>query len=169
MLSLPTIVRGNTGSIEQANLSGAGNEIDGILKLFRGKKLSGKEATESNFRRAILHPAIFHLAMHSLSDSADSRYSYMLFDRKDDTLNDGKLYNYEISICRIESPMVILSACNSGTGTLYHGEGLMSLARGFMLAGASSVIKTSWEVNDETSADIITASLLSSFKRQTKG
>lgn len=52
--------------------------------------------------------------------------------------------------------MVVLSACNSGTGTLYHGEGLMSLARGFILAGASSVIKTAWEVNDETSAAIIT-------------
>jgi CHAT domain-containing protein len=51
--------------------------------------------------------------------------------------------------------MVVLSACNSGTGTLYHGEGLMSLARGFILAGASSVIKTAWEVNDETSATII--------------
>ena len=32
----------------------------------------------------------------------------------------------------------------------------MSLARGFILAGASSVIKTAWEVNDEASADIIT-------------
>lgn len=52
--------------------------------------------------------------------------------------------------------MVVLSACNSGTGTLYYGEGLMSLARGFILAGASSVIKTAWDVNDETSAAIIT-------------
>ena len=51
--------------------------------------------------------------------------------------------------------MVVLSACNSGTGTLYHGEGLMSLARSFILAGASSVVKTSWEVNDEVSAAII--------------
>lgn len=32
----------------------------------------------------------------------------------------------------------------------------MSLARGFILAGASSVIKTAWEVNDELSASIIT-------------
>ena len=32
----------------------------------------------------------------------------------------------------------------------------MSLARSFTLAGASSVIKTSWEINDEASAAIIT-------------
>lgn len=52
--------------------------------------------------------------------------------------------------------MVVLSACNSGTGTLYYGEGLMSLARSFILAGASSVIKTAWEINDETSLAVIT-------------
>jgi CHAT domain-containing protein len=51
--------------------------------------------------------------------------------------------------------MVVLSACNSGTGTLYYGEGLMSLARGFTLAGASSVVKTAWEINDEASSSII--------------
>ena len=100
-------------------------------------------------------PAIFHLAMHTVSDSTNSRYSYMLFDTHNDTLEDGRLYNYEISLSRLKSPMVVLSACNSGTGTLYHGEGLMSLARGFILAGASSVIMTSWAVNDEISADII--------------
>jgi CHAT domain-containing protein len=93
--------------------------------------------------------------MHSISDTVNSKYSYLLFDSGSDTLTDGKLYNYEISISRIRSPMVVLSACNSGTGILYHGEGLMSLARGFTLAGASSVIRTAWEVNDETSAKII--------------
>jgi CHAT domain-containing protein len=95
------------------------------------------------------------MAMHSVSDTTDSKYSYIMFDTHNDTLEDGKLYNYEISLTRIKSPMVVLSACNSGTGTMYHGEGLMSLARGFILAGASSVIRTKWEVNDEVSATII--------------
>ncbi len=87
----------------------------------------------------------------------------------DDTVDDGKLYNYEISLSRLRSPMVVLSACNSGTGTLYHGEGLMSLARGFILAGASSVIRTAWEVNDEVSADIISRFYQFSGSWQTQG
>jgi CHAT domain-containing protein len=140
---------------EPSSLQGTNAEIDAISKLFMVKKFTGIKATETNFREAVQHPAIFHLAMHSLSDSVNSRNSYLMFETGSDNLNDGKLYNYEISICRISSPMVVLSACNSGTGTLYHGEGLMSLARGFILAGASSVIKTAWEVNDETSAAII--------------
>ncbi len=151
----PDYGKSSTPGNESANLKGAGKEIDAIFKLFRGKKFTGNKVTETNFREAMQNSAIFHLAMHSLSDTSDSRYSYIMFDPVTDSLNDGKLYNYEISISRIKSPMVVLSACNSGTGTLYHGEGLMSLARGFILAGASSVIKTAWEVNDETSAAII--------------
>jgi CHAT domain-containing protein len=138
------------------SLQGAGAEIKSIYKWFSGKKFIGNQATEANFKKEIGYPAIFHLAMHSLSDSINSRYSFFIFDTGRDTLEDGRLYNYEISLSRIKSPMVVLSACNSGSGTLYHGEGLMSLARGFILAGASSVIKTAWEVNDETSAAIIT-------------
>jgi CHAT domain-containing protein len=79
-----------------------------------------------------------------------------MFDTHKLSAADSKLYNYEISLARIQSPMVVLSACNSGTGTLYYGEGLMSLARGFTLAGASSVIKTTWDINDEVSAAIMT-------------
>jgi CHAT domain-containing protein len=139
-----------------SSLVGAGTEIASVLKWFRGKAYTGENATKSNFISALKDPAVLHLAMHSMSDSMNSKYSYLLFDTHKPFTDDGKLYNYEISLARINSPMVVLSACNSGTGTLYSGEGLMSLARGFMLAGASSVIKTSWEINDETSTEIIT-------------
>jgi CHAT domain-containing protein len=138
------------------SLRGTGEETEQIYKWFRGKKYTGAEATESNFRKAIQYPAIFHLAMHSVSDTIDSKYSCLVFDSQADSVEDGNLYNYEIGMNRVISPMVVLSACNSGSGTLYHGEGLMSLARGFTLAGASSVIKTAWEVNDETSVAVIT-------------
>jgi CHAT domain-containing protein/tetratricopeptide (TPR) repeat protein len=139
-----------------SSLKGADVEIGSIFKWFSGKNFSGENATKTNFMTALSDPAIFHLAMHSRSDSINSRYSYLMFDTHNLSPTNGKLYNYEISLTRIKSPMVVLSACNSGTGTLYSGEGLMSLARGFTLAGASSVIKTAWEINDEASAAIIT-------------
>lgn len=139
------------------NLPFADLEVQMILKRFRGKYHQGSMATETNFREATTHPSIFHLSMHSITDTLNSRFSWLAFDAENDTLEDGNLYNYEISLMRLRSPMVVLSACNSGSGTLYHGEGLMSMARSFILAGASSVIRTSWEVNDETSSVIITS------------
>jgi CHAT domain-containing protein len=147
-----TIVSGKVLS----SLQGAPVEIGSIHRWFRGKNFSGENATRADFIQALQNPVIFHLAMHSMSDSLNSRYSYLIFDTHTDSSKENKLYNYEISLNRIKSPMVVLSACNSGTGTLYYGEGLMSLARSFTLAGASSVIKTAWEINDEASAAIIT-------------
>jgi len=139
----------------QEQLTGAANEIRSIYKRFGGSSFAGEHATKRAFLGSIANPGILHLAMHSRSDTTNSRYSYLLFDNEGDTASDNKLYNYEISISRVNSPMVVLSACNSGTGTLYYGEGLMSLARGFILAGASSVVKTAWAVNDEASSEII--------------
>ncbi len=139
-----------------SSLHGAGDEIETVFKRFRGKSFKGEDATKANFVSALRDPAIFHLAMHSMTDSLNSKYSYLLFDTHNLAPEQGKLYNYEISLTRLKSPMVVLSACNSGSGTLYSGEGLMSLARSFTLAGASSVIKTAWEINDEASAAIIT-------------
>lgn len=141
---------------ESVYLSGPEKEINGIFKRFNGTKYQGNKATESIFKSVIKQPAILHLAMHSMTDPDNSNYSYLMFDTESDTVNDGKLYNYEISLSRINSPMVVLSACKTGAGTLYHGEGVMSLARGFILAGASSVIKTFRDVNDDASAQIIT-------------
>jgi len=137
------------------SLPGARNETSAILKLFRGREFSGKSASKRNFMEALRIPAIFHLAMHSLTDTSNSKFSYLLFGQDEASMNDEKLYNYEISICKINSPMVVLSSCNSGSGKLYNGEGIMSLARGFILAGASSVVRTKWDMNDESGSAII--------------
>jgi CHAT domain-containing protein len=143
------------GNNSLASLQGAGMEIQAIYKKFGGNNFKGVKATKENFKSVLQNQDILHLAMHSMSDSVNSKYSYLMFDTHNITQEQGKLYNYEISLTRVKSPMVVLSACNSGSGTLNFGEGLMSLARGFTLAGASSVIKTAWDINDESSAAIM--------------
>jgi tetratricopeptide (TPR) repeat protein len=152
-----------------AALHGASSEIGTVYTFFSGTRFISENATKSNFLSVLHDSAIFHLAMHSRSDSLNSRYSYLMFQTGNQPDETGKLYNYEISLSRIKSPMVVLSACNSGTGTLLYGEGMMSLARGFILAGASSVIKTAWEINDETSTAIISRFYYHLSKGEEKG
>ncbi|HLN19772.1 MAG TPA: CHAT domain-containing tetratricopeptide repeat protein [Bacteroidales bacterium] len=143
----------NNPSID--SLEGAMNEIREIDKIFKGRAFIREDATKENFRNGMLNPAVLHLAMHSISDSINSLYSYLLFSPSKNDEN-SRLYNYEISLSRVNTPMIVLSSCNSGTGTLFSGEGLMSLARSFILAGARSVVRTAWEVNDESGSAIIT-------------
>lgn len=153
---LPDYSRIPTGSEKRSvSLPGAKSEGSSIFNWFQGKIFSKGNATESNFKSLLHKSAIYHLAMHSCIDSTNSKYSYLIFDCQTDTMDDGKLFNYEISTSRISSPMVVLSACNTGTGNVYQGEGIMSLTRGFILAGSSAVINTLWDVNDDASGRIM--------------
>ncbi|MGQ9621149.1 MAG: CHAT domain-containing protein, partial [Bacteroidales bacterium] len=147
------------------NLKGAEKELEQAFKHFKGKQFVASQATRNNFLSSSGSGSMFHLAMHSFADTTDSRFSYLLFINSGEADSNGKLYSYEISLSRINSPLVILSACNSGIGPLNRVEGALSLARSFVLAGASSVIRTSWEINDETSSEIIS----SFYKHLSKG
>ena len=63
------------------------------------------------------------------------------------------LYAPEISNLKLDSTqLVILSACETGTGQLVKGEGLMSLSRAFAYAGCPDIITSLWKAEDKTTA-----------------
>lgn len=165
---IPDYTKGSLSTNSLANLLGAKAEAQRVNNFFVGVEYSEGNATESVFKSTLTQNSVLHLAMHSTTDTLDSKYSYLIFDNAQDSTNDGKLYGYEISMNRVESPMVVLSACNTGTGTLYHGEGIMSLGRSFFLAGASSVVNTLWDVNDEASSFIMSEFYWNLSKGMTK-
>jgi CHAT domain-containing protein len=49
----------------------------------------------------------------------------------------------------------VLSACDTGVGKQIHGEGLMTLTRGFMYAGAARVVASLWKVEDLATAELM--------------
>jgi len=51
--------------------------------------------------------------------------------------------------------LVVLSACQTGLGKDVRGEGLIGLTRGFMYAGATSVVSSLWKVEDEVTAELM--------------
>jgi len=70
---------------------------------------------------------------------------------------DGLLTGLEASLLNLQgTELVILSACDSGTGEVKIGEGVMSLRRAFRIAGAESVLASHWPVNDKATSRLMT-------------
>ncbi|MCB0670092.1 MAG: CHAT domain-containing protein [Saprospiraceae bacterium] len=121
-----------------------------------GKTFIGNEATKRNFIRTQQNYGILHLATHGKVNSAEDDFSFLAFARTPGMpQSEYLLYLKEIYALPIQAQMVILSACETGTGKLYRGEGIASIARGFSYAGASSLIATRWSVNDKTTTDLM--------------
>lgn len=95
-----------------------------------------------------------------LTRPADSGLVLSLVDQRGEPrlgrLNLGDIFNL-----RLNSELVVLSACETGRGKEIRGEGIIGLTRGFMYAGAKRVVVSLWNVNDAKTAD-----LMEDFHRQ---
>ncbi len=134
-------------------LPGANSEVKGITKLIDGQVFKDNEATEENFKADANNYDILHLAMHTVINDSLPMYSKLLFSPDDN--EDGSFDTYEVYNMNLNARMTVLSACNTGTGRLQKGEGVMSLARAFLYAGCPAIIMTLWSVEDESSADLM--------------
>jgi CHAT domain-containing protein len=108
--------------------------------------------------------AILHYGAHGVFDDLQPETSGLLlsiFDRSKNPQLDNFLTPYHVNRMDLKADLVVLSACESALGKEVKGEGLMSLTRAFMRAGAPRVISSLWVVNDAR-----TARLMKEFYRQ---
>jgi CHAT domain-containing protein len=82
-------------------------------------------------------------------------YSTLIFSPGRDNADDRYLKTYEVYSIPLRAKMVVLSSCNSGSGLLNSGEGILSLARGFMYSGSKSVVMAMWEIEDRSGTEIV--------------
>jgi len=133
----------------------ARQEAEYVSGLSGGSLYLNDEAREDIFKSVAGHYSIIHLAMHTVVNDESPMNSAMIFARAKDSINDGLLRTYEVYGIPLRAKMVVLSSCNTGTGLLSSGEGILSLARGFLYSGSQSVVMSLWKIEDKSGTDII--------------
>lgn len=145
-----------------ARLAGTRMEAEQIVKL---AKISGAQAdtwldldaSEDNVdSRDISKYSVLHIATHGLLNAERPQFTGVVLSLVGNKNEDGFLRTDEVFNLRLGSPLVMLSACETGLGKEKRGEGVMGLTRAFMYAGAPTVGVSLWSVADKSTAELMT-------------
>lgn len=129
----------------------------GIRDWFTGRqvtKLNNDEATKSLLKTKNLDEyAYIHMATHAFVNEQTPALSGILLAPAEN--DNGVLYLSEIYSLNLNAELVVLSACDTGLGSLYRGEGMIGFTRAFIYAGAANIMVSLWKVSDRPTAELM--------------
>jgi CHAT domain-containing protein/tetratricopeptide (TPR) repeat protein len=158
----PTADTAKMQGLPLARLAGTRTEADQIVRL---AKTSGTQAdvwldldaSEDNIdTRDISKYRVLHIATHGLLNAERPQFTGVVLSLVGNKSEDGFLRTDEVFNLHLGSPLVMLSACETGLGKEKRGEGVMGLTRAFIYAGAPTVGVSLWSVADKSTADLMT-------------
>jgi len=130
---------------------------------------TGFDATREKLAEADLTKyAILHFATHGILDPKRPEKSglFLSMVNRDGRPENGFVGLQDIYNLHTPVDLVVLSACRTGLGKDVRGEGLIGLTRGFMYAGASSVVASLWKVDDEATAELMKRFYVNMLQRE---
>lgn len=95
-----------------------------------------------------------HFATHGLVVPEIPALSAIILSLKSTPVDneDGYLTMNEIESLKLNADFVNLSACETGLGKIYGGEGVVGLSQSFLIAGANGLSVSLWQVADESTS-----------------
>ena len=146
--------RDSLGSLPEAR-----REARALVSRLAGpsRVLEGDQATEAAIKSARLDDyGVLHVAAHArLEDPRHAQASLLL--HPESGKDDGRLTVAEASSLDLGGRIVSLAACRTAGGAFLEGEGVQSLARGFLAAGARAVVGSLWPLRDDEAAEFFDA------------
>jgi len=178
------LIRESEQNVRQASLTeipGTGEEINRINLLLQSSgwisEVYEKERATEQSIKSIRRPNLLHIATHGffLDDHTHNNdYRRQLFNSglifsdlsgtsEWNSFNDlihkseqGILTSFEASELNINNTdLIVLSACETGLGSVRNGEGVYGLQRSIIAAGARSIMMSFWKVDDEKTKDLM--------------
>lgn len=153
--SVLVVAGGSAASTSLAPLAAAPQEALAVSALYAIRRLlSGRDATRQRFQAEVSGYDVVHFAGHGISDST-SIVSALVFEPNGANDKERFLYAEDVAKWNLtRQPIVVLAACGTARGDASSLEGMPSLARSFLEAGASEVVGTFWDIDDRRSQSI---------------
>jgi tetratricopeptide (TPR) repeat protein len=116
-------------------------------ELLRSMKFEEKQSKWSNEDRILARSGLFMAGA----------YQTIVGQKEHIFSDDGILTAQEISNIDLRGvDLVVLSACETGSGDVTRGEGVFGLQRGFKKAGVKSILMSLWKVSDISTEMLMT-------------
>jgi CHAT domain-containing protein len=152
---------------EFPQLRHARTEIDAIAGAFPHVEKAiyrGPEASPAAFRQAKPDRfGLIHFTAHAAANAMSPLDSAVILSRD---ATGYKLYARDVAEQKLNAELVTISACRSAGDRTYSGEGLVGFAWAFLRAGAQRVLAGLWDVDDRSTAELMTMVYAGLAKRE---
>ncbi len=137
------------GLSDNGRLAFARQEAEAVAKLLGAPCALNDAATKALLVEVGAHSPIVHIAAHGMFRLDAPNFSHIqLADNKLDAID---VFNLDLSSCSL----LTLSACETGRSIVKGVDEVIGLGRGFLYAGAASLLPTLWKVDDASSAELM--------------
>ena len=123
-------------------LAYAKKEAEGIKEMVNGMSYSTENMTGEEFLSYVQNPGILNFGIHTVLNNESPKHSHLYLNQKSQVLLSE--LNYE----SINADVVIFNSCQSGFGEFEIGEGFKNMSTLFVGKGVSSIVSSSWKIND---------------------
>ena len=123
-------------------------EAQTVSALLGGDCYTEDEATRETVMLVASGRRVVHLAAHAAARLDNPGFAHI-------TLADGQLSMVDVCNLDLDGALVTLSACETGRTEVLGGDEVVGLSRGFLYAGASTLIQSLWRVEDAATADLM--------------
>lgn len=144
-----------SGKTEKSPLAYNLEEVNQAESFIQGKKIVGGQACKSRFLQATPQSRVIHISSHAEVNDSVPALSGIFFSDACKGEEEQVLSLAEVYAMDLRADLTVLSACETSSGQLAKGEGVLSLARGFALAGSRSIITSLWQVNHNSNRQIL--------------
>jgi CHAT domain-containing protein len=124
-------------------------ELDRIFSRLEGwQVIRDLSPTVERIRSEAACAQLLHLAAHGSLRSDNPAYSFL-------QTAGGPIFVHDLVDLKLPQSTVVLSACSSGRGAAPVGEEWIGLARGFLQAGAASVVASLWPIHEGPTVELM--------------